>query len=260
MPWTKITRAQYLRSGLRYASDMTDAEWRLIARELPGRHRLGRPREVDLRKVVGQFCSFCPPAANGELCHGSSRRIRRCRDIFMLGATLADGTGSSGLWFGRRGESSAASRHRRRPSSTARALRRHRLAARVASIRANGFMGASGTSLPIPTVSCWPSTSIPPTFRMSTVRSPCWSACEIAFPSCDTFLLTGFIGESSSLTHSPIAGRGPSKSSSARPGSKASSSCHGAGSLNVPSPGLEDADVSPETSRAQPQPRSRGFS
>jgi len=52
MPWTKITRAQYLRNGLRYASDMTDAEWRLIARRLPPRRRLGRPREVDLRRVV----------------------------------------------------------------------------------------------------------------------------------------------------------------------------------------------------------------
>ena len=52
MPWTETTRADYLRKGLRYASDMTDAEWRLIARRLPPRRRLGRPREVDLRKVV----------------------------------------------------------------------------------------------------------------------------------------------------------------------------------------------------------------
>jgi transposase len=52
MPWTKITRAQYLRNGLRYASDMTDAEWQLIVRKLPGRRRLGRPRKVDLREVV----------------------------------------------------------------------------------------------------------------------------------------------------------------------------------------------------------------
>src|SRR5262249_23633042 len=52
MPWTEITRAQYLRNGLRYASDMTDAEWQLIARRLPARRRLGRPRTVDLRKVV----------------------------------------------------------------------------------------------------------------------------------------------------------------------------------------------------------------
>jgi transposase len=52
MAWTETTRAQYLRCGLRYASDMTDAEWRLIARRLPPRRRLGRPRKVDLRKVV----------------------------------------------------------------------------------------------------------------------------------------------------------------------------------------------------------------
>jgi transposase len=52
MPWTEITRAEYQRNGLRYASDMTDAEWALIAHRLPRRRRLGRPREVDLRKVL----------------------------------------------------------------------------------------------------------------------------------------------------------------------------------------------------------------
>jgi transposase len=52
MPWTETTRAEYRRSGLRYASDMTDAEWVLIARRLPPRRRLGRPREVDLRQVL----------------------------------------------------------------------------------------------------------------------------------------------------------------------------------------------------------------
>src|SRR4051812_7287938 len=52
MPWTEITRTQYLRNGLRYASDMTDAEWRLIARRLPSRRHLGRPRTVKLRRIV----------------------------------------------------------------------------------------------------------------------------------------------------------------------------------------------------------------
>lgn len=52
MPWTEITRAQYQRRGLRYASDMTDAEWKLIERLLPPRRRLGRPRKVRLRNVV----------------------------------------------------------------------------------------------------------------------------------------------------------------------------------------------------------------
>jgi transposase len=52
MPWTKITRVKYQRKGLRYASDLTDAEWALIARKMPPRRRRGRPREVDLREVV----------------------------------------------------------------------------------------------------------------------------------------------------------------------------------------------------------------
>src|SRR5215469_4787619 len=52
MPWTKAARIQYQRSGLRYASDLTDAEWALIARKMPPRRRLGRPREVNLREIV----------------------------------------------------------------------------------------------------------------------------------------------------------------------------------------------------------------
>lgn len=31
MVWTEITRPHYVREGLRYASDLTDAEWMLIA-------------------------------------------------------------------------------------------------------------------------------------------------------------------------------------------------------------------------------------
>lgn len=52
MPWTEITRAQYRRAGLRFASDMTDGEWALIVRRLPRRRRLGRPRKTDQRRVI----------------------------------------------------------------------------------------------------------------------------------------------------------------------------------------------------------------
>ena len=52
MSWTEITRRQYRRDGLRYASDLTDAEWQLIAPHLPPAKLLGRPRETDLREVV----------------------------------------------------------------------------------------------------------------------------------------------------------------------------------------------------------------
>jgi putative transposase len=50
--WTEITRAQYRREDLRYASDTRDAEWAVIAPFLPQRARRGRPREVDLRTIV----------------------------------------------------------------------------------------------------------------------------------------------------------------------------------------------------------------
>jgi putative transposase len=52
MPWTKTTRKQYRRNGLRYASDLTDREWQVIARLVPKPRRVGRPREVDLRVVM----------------------------------------------------------------------------------------------------------------------------------------------------------------------------------------------------------------
>ena len=52
MSWTEITRKQYRREHLRYASDMTDAEWLLLSFFLPGPCRIGRPREVELRAVM----------------------------------------------------------------------------------------------------------------------------------------------------------------------------------------------------------------
>ena len=33
--WTEITRRKYEREGQRYASDLTDAEWALIAPHMP---------------------------------------------------------------------------------------------------------------------------------------------------------------------------------------------------------------------------------
>ena len=50
--WTETTREQYRRDGLRYASDMTDAEWAMVEPFMPAVKRLGRPRKVDLRGVV----------------------------------------------------------------------------------------------------------------------------------------------------------------------------------------------------------------
>lgn len=52
MPWTDFTRGQYGRRTNRYASDLTDREWLLIAPFMPSARRLGRPRRTDLREVM----------------------------------------------------------------------------------------------------------------------------------------------------------------------------------------------------------------
>jgi transposase len=50
--WTEITRSQYQRKGLRYASDVTEAEWSVIEPQLPAPKLLGRPRKIGLIAVV----------------------------------------------------------------------------------------------------------------------------------------------------------------------------------------------------------------
>ena len=50
--WTIENRARYNRSGLRYPSDLTEAEWDLIAPLIPPAKRGGNKRSVDLREVV----------------------------------------------------------------------------------------------------------------------------------------------------------------------------------------------------------------
>jgi len=50
--WTEITRPQYERPGLRYASDLTDEEWNVMAPLLPPEKWLGRPRTTDLCEVL----------------------------------------------------------------------------------------------------------------------------------------------------------------------------------------------------------------
>jgi transposase len=52
MSWTETTRRQYRRDGLRYASDLSDAEWLLIEPHLPAAKPLGRRRETKLRRVI----------------------------------------------------------------------------------------------------------------------------------------------------------------------------------------------------------------
>ena len=50
--WTAEHRVSAARKGLRYPSDLTDAEWGLIAPIIPPGKRGGRRREVSVREVL----------------------------------------------------------------------------------------------------------------------------------------------------------------------------------------------------------------
>ncbi len=50
--WTPATRKNYSRQGLRYQSDMTDEEWRVMERHLPPAKDTGRPRRWPAREIA----------------------------------------------------------------------------------------------------------------------------------------------------------------------------------------------------------------
>ncbi len=51
MPWTEITRPDYDRRFLRYASDCSDEEWALIAPFLKPASSVGRPLKHSMRQI-----------------------------------------------------------------------------------------------------------------------------------------------------------------------------------------------------------------
>lgn len=50
--WTATTRAQHSRDKLRFASDLTDAEWAVLEPLLPGPSPIGRPPTWPMRDIV----------------------------------------------------------------------------------------------------------------------------------------------------------------------------------------------------------------
>src|SRR4051794_6296455 len=50
--WTTEQRQAHARAGLRYPSDLTDAEWALVEPFIPPARRGGRRRTVDVREVL----------------------------------------------------------------------------------------------------------------------------------------------------------------------------------------------------------------
>lgn len=83
--WTPENRPLYNRDHLRYPSDLTEAEWKLVSPLLPPAKHGGRRRSVDLREVdngvmyvVGTGCQ-CTRPVSAALCSevGSWESLRK---------------------------------------------------------------------------------------------------------------------------------------------------------------------------------------
>jgi hypothetical protein len=59
--WTPTTRQQHSRTVSRYQTDLTDAEWRVIAPHLPKPCATGRPREWPMREIINGIFYVRPP-------------------------------------------------------------------------------------------------------------------------------------------------------------------------------------------------------
>ena len=53
---TPTTRRQHSRDGLRYGSDLTDAEWAILLPFLPSQAVCGRKRAHPMREIVNDIC------------------------------------------------------------------------------------------------------------------------------------------------------------------------------------------------------------
>ena len=247
--WTEITRPQYERSGLRYASDLTDKEWKVIAPHLPARKRHGRPRTTDLREVLNAILYMArtgfqwrmlprefPPRSTVQryfYAWRSDGTLRTLNHHLLMAAREAAGREAS-------------------PSAgviDSQSVKTTEAGVSGASMRPSWSRGASAISSPIP-VDCWSAPwSTPPTSRIAMVRRHCWPRSDM--PSLGFAMSSPMVATPgrSSPERWPNSAPGRWRSSDARMRPRVSFCCPGDGWWRGPSLGSAATDASPRTSK-----------
>src|ERR687897_150177 len=123
--WKLEHRASADRRGLRYESDLTDAEWALVGSLIPPAKRGGRPRTVNVREVLNAIFYVL----------WTGLRFRRtCRRAARSGSTWTCGIGTA-RWAASTTRSMWRSESRR---AEKRARRRRSLTARLRRVPSKG--------------------------------------------------------------------------------------------------------------------------
>ena len=85
--WTQTTRQQHSRTITRYQTDLTDAEWRVIAPLLPKPRATGRPREWPMREIINGIFYVLRAGCRGGCCRTTFPRGGRSTAGSPSGAT-----------------------------------------------------------------------------------------------------------------------------------------------------------------------------
>jgi hypothetical protein len=96
--WTPTTRAQHSRTGLRYGSDLTDAEWLILSPFLSPPSGRGCPRKWEMREIVNAIFYVLRGGVAWSLLPKDSRPGPRCTAGSPGSATMAPGSGSTTTW------------------------------------------------------------------------------------------------------------------------------------------------------------------
>lgn len=72
--WPPATRRQHSRTGLRYETDLTDAEWRVVEPLLPEPPGTGRPLAWSLREILNAIFYVLRGGFHGACCRAIYHR------------------------------------------------------------------------------------------------------------------------------------------------------------------------------------------
>ena len=231
--WTPTTRRQHSRDGLRYETDLTDAEWALIEPLMPGRApraaagvAAARDPQRDLLRAArrDRLAAAAERPAAAE--HGL-RLVRLWRDTGLF--ETHQPPSRHGRPRAGRARGVAQRRRDRQPERQDDRERR----ARAATTPARRSRAASARSSSTPTGAAWSWSPSRPTFRTATAR-PVLRLSRRSFPFiAKAFADSGYAGERACERHRHRRRDRPQEP----PTRSASPSIRGAGSSSASSPG-----------------------